>query len=311
MRLVLILDGNNLGFRAFGMAPMEFEGQRTEVMKISLTMVRSYLEKFHPDSLIITWDGGRDASRLALYPDYKKKKKARELTEVEKTEKECFFEQLRCTKKVFEAMGLKQYKLRGREADDVIYTLCSYYQHPIRGWDVEVISTDQDMYQLIGLYPNTRVWSPIKKAEYDSARVLKEFGVEANEYLYYKAMVGDGSDNLPGVRGVGPVAARRLVRTFLRGAVPSESDMKILDRMEEQLPLMLQLMEFRYIPRDEMQAGASGGGFNEDELTTGVIEVCQKYGFDQIMENLAIFLTPFEQLIKMERELIKRGREIV
>lgn len=295
MKRLLLLDGNNLGFRAFGMAPMDYEGQRTEVMRISLTCVKSYLEKFTPDKLIVCWDGGRDASRTSIYPDYKRKK-ARELTDVEKAEKESFFDQLRRAKTIFHAMGIEQYKLRGREADDVIFSLCKYHDPSL--WQVMVVSTDQDFFQLIGLFPHVRIFSPIKKKEYGYQEVLKEVGVSPERFIYWKALVGDASDNLPGVRGVGPKTAGRLIDLFFGEVAPKEKDLKTLEKIEEQLPLMLQLIEFRFIPEEEMATGRSVCSLDDDELITAVVDICQQYGFDHLLDNLVYFLAPFEALMK-------------
>ena len=115
----LLIDSNNLLWRSSGKPPLTHEGIRTEAVYIGINMLKTYMQRFEPDSCIMVWDGGRDKRRTEKFPDYKRKKK--EPTPVEKRERKILFSQAELLQLGFELLGVSQCQCKGLEADDVIY----------------------------------------------------------------------------------------------------------------------------------------------------------------------------------------------
>jgi len=301
---LLLIDGNNLGYRAFSIAPLEYKGQRTEVIKIGLVMLRNYLELFSPDRVFVVWDGGHDPSRVAVYPEYKRRDK--ELTEAEKKEREIFFDQVNRLGECITKLGIAQVRIKKREADDVIFSLLN----PALREEEQafVVSTDADMFQLVAHYPEVVVYSPIKQILYTKEVIEETLGFPVASYLYYKALVGDPSDNLPGVFGVGPTKAKKLIEYLFGGAPETWLDknaglVHTLDAQIATYTKMIDLIEFRHVTPKEMAEGTTLG--TSEDITTNAYEIAHQYGFDQILENVSRFLGPFVAFQNRKRVMEK------
>ena len=289
---LLLIDGNNLGWMAYGRSPLSYKDQRTEVIKIGLMMLRNYLELFSPDRLVVVWDGGHDQSRTSIYPEYKKRDK--ELTEAEKKERDLFFDQLNRLKDSITKLGIDQVRVRRREADDVIFSLLN---PALRSEEQAfIISTDEDMFQLVAHYPEVAIYSPIKQILYTKEEIETKLGFPVGYYLYYKALVGDSSDNLPGVYGIGPKKAKVVIE-YLQSGAPTAWDEKhkklkeTLDSQYETYKKMIDLIEFRSIPKEEIAEGVTPG--TDKDILTNIYEIANQYGFDRVLENVGGFMGPF------------------
>lgn len=298
---ILLIDGNNLGWMAYSQAPLTYDGMRTEMIFIGLNMVRKYIADFEPDDCCIVWDGGHDSRRKKLFPQYKKKKK-RELTKAEEHEKDAFFWQLKEFQKVLGSFEIPQIKCKGREADDIIYNIVAKTKSDLV--EFILVSTDRDFYQLLDIQKNVRIYSPGKKKEIAVEDVEKEFGIPIEHYVEYKAMVGDPSDNLPGVKNLGPVAAKWLVNNVVCfGAVGkkiTKSNTRLIQLLYDNLDtlkLMEELIKFMDIGSEEIEAGKFGtrthamAGYQER-----ILWVLEKYGFERFLDKFEWFFSPFEIL---------------
>jgi DNA polymerase-1 len=289
----IIIDMNNICFQALGKAPLFYKGQRTEVIKITLAMLRGYLERFAPDQMLCTWDGGRDERRKSIYPEYKRKK--RDWTEAEKAERDILFTQMRQLVPVIQGLCLPQFKINYREGDDTIFTLLSQEWAP--AGERIVISTDQDMFQLLHYFKDVRIFSPIKKLEIDADWVEQEFGIPITQFTFYKALVGDASDNIPGIRGIGPKKAVILIEEMGHAKSTKEGKKLLLQALkdEDELARQLTLVTLMTIPEDEMADGCICPG-PTNELQEHVMRFAEQYGFDHILDHFENFVAPFEKM---------------
>ena len=293
----LLIDGNNFGMRAFGIVPLEWEGKRTEVSYVGLQMLRNYLEKFAPDRCVVVWDGGRDEYRKKLFPDYKRKH--RQLTEEEEAKRDVFFDQVSTLTSVLRRIGFNQYRLRSREADDVIYSLVKV------GNEYIVVSTDEDFFQLLAL-PNkkVKVYSPIRDILYTSELVEKKLGVPIEKFVEYKAIVGDPSDCLPGVRGLGPAKAR-LLFFGIEDLSPSENKVAqraavVLRANQTTFETMKSMIKFIDIPNEEMEAGCLKAEVMSVEARSSELHaICRELGFERSIASFDEFVRPFESYWKV------------
>ena len=299
---ILLIDGNNLGRMSFGQAPLTHDSKRVEMLFIGLNMIRKYIADFEPDDCCIIWDGGHDSRRKNLFPEYKKKKK-KPLTKVEKREKDAFFQQLNEFQKMLDSFEIPQIRCKGREADDVIYNVII---HDKLDSEFILVSTDKDFYQLLDYPRNVRIYSPGKKKEITIKDVEKEFGIPISYYVDYKAIVGDPSDNLPGISGLGPVAAKWLVNNILLREIRhhniERSNRRKVDLLYDNMEtfhLMRQLIRLMLIDSKEIEAGKFGtrtfalAGYQER-----AIWVLQEYGFKRFLDKFEQFFSPFEMLYR-------------
>ena len=112
--------------------------------------------------------------------------------------------------KSIEAMQITSVKCIGYEADDVIATL-AFTLH--RDNEVVIASSDKDMNQLL-VYDNVRIYNPAKKQFFDSDDCFEKFKVHPHNFTFYQAFVGDASDNIQGIKGVGPKTAVKLINQY-------------------------------------------------------------------------------------------------
>jgi len=313
MKKILILDGNNLGWMAAGIAPLSYEGMRTEIISVGLSMIRNYISQFDPDRCMIAWDGGRDQERLALYPDYKRHRK-QEWTEVEKRERDIVYNQINKLIGILSKLGIEQYKLINpkREADDVIYNLIVWAAQRLDSKNLyTVVSADQDFFQLFsGDWSDVMIYSPIKKVLINQEVAEEMLTIKMNDFLNYRAMVGDPSDNLPGVKGIGPRWARWLIEVVFAGEVPTmkftSSQRRMVDLLSanyEQFDLMKKLIKFKLISQDELNRGRLADEVESiPQMQEAMLGVCEEYGLARIEENFISFMNPFKMLYRRRKE---------
>jgi DNA polymerase-1 len=112
--------------------------------------------------------------------------------------------------KSIEALNITSVKQTGYEADDIIATL-AYSLH--RDNEVVIVSSDKDMNQLL-VYDNVKIFNPAKKQFFDSDDCFEKFQVHPHNFTFYQAFVGDASDNIQGIKGVGPKTAVKLINKY-------------------------------------------------------------------------------------------------
>jgi DNA polymerase-1 len=206
---LLLLDGHSLAYRAFFALPVEnfstTTGQPTNAVYGFTSMLINVLRDEQPTHVAVAFDVSRDTFRQAEYSDYKANR-AKSPDE--------FKGQVSLVKEVLAALRVSAIEREGYEADDVIATLTT--QAVAQGYDVLICTGDRDTLQLVGdsctvLYP--------RKGVSDLARMTPEavqdkYGVVPGRYPEIAALVGETSDNLPGVPGVGPKTAAKWINQY-------------------------------------------------------------------------------------------------
>lgn len=292
-----------MGHRAFGIAPLVYQGKRTEAVKVGLAMTMKYIMRFLPNTCIVVWDGGHDRRRMKLFPEYKKKRK--KLTEIEYKELKLFLNQIVKLQKCLKRLGIVQYRCERREADDVIYNLVMEMDKNFDGNHYIVVSTDKDFFQMFAYWFNLEIYSPQKDVLITKGMFEKDHGFSADYYVEYKALMGDVSDSLPGVKGIGPVWAKWLVNNVFEKEKPDgrkwdkeqKSMVDLMLKEEKTLNLMANLITFKDISKKELEAGRT-----EDRprtigrLQERALAICEKYGFKAFQDYFPQFLEPFEHL---------------
>ena len=206
---VLIIDGHSMAFRAFyALPPDNFvtaTGQHTNAVYGFVSMLTRLLETERPTHIAVAFDVSRHSFRTEEYPEYKG---TRDATPEE------FKGQVELIREVLDAMGIVSLSREGFEADDILATLA--YRAGHEGATVLVVSGDRDSFQTVTdnvtvLYPGT---GPGDLRRMTPQAVEDKYGVPPHRYPEIAAIVGETSDNLPGVPGVGPKTAAQWINKF-------------------------------------------------------------------------------------------------
>ena len=211
---VLLIDSLNLYLRAYIMDPsLTMQGEPCGGIKGSLKILQKLVRDSNPDEIIFIWDGPNGSQkRKSLNKDYKSGRKpirlnrsVKNLTDEEEMQNKVW-QQMRLMEYLNE-MPIMQIIIPEVEADDVISYLTQTPKY--RGWQKVIVSNDKDFYQLCD--DETVVFRPVSKTVYNKNRIVEELGVHPRNMALARAMVGDASDNLPGIKAVGfKTIARRL-----------------------------------------------------------------------------------------------------
>ena len=218
---LLLIDGHSLAFRAFyALNPDNFknqQGQHTNAIHGFISMLLNILEGEKPTHLCVAFDVSRESFRTDELPEYKG-------TRGETPEE--FIGQTELLVEALTAMRITSVSRDRFEADDLIASLAHLGEKA--GMRVLVVSGDRDTFQLIT--EQTTILYPVKGvmnlARMDDAAVLEKYGVHAKQYPELAALVGETSDNLKGIPGVGPKTAAKWIQQF--GSLEA-----ILDSAEE------------------------------------------------------------------------------
>lgn len=205
---LVLIDGHALAYRAYhALRPDTFStrmGEPTNAVYGFTSMLLAVLRDEQPDYIAVTFDVGR-TFRHDEYPEYKAHRE--EMPEELAT-------QLRRINQVVEAFNIPVFTADGYEADDVLGTLSR--QAAQRGMQTLIVTGDTDTFQLID--DHTRVLTSRRQYSdtviYDEAGIHERYGLKPRQIIDYKGLVGDSSDNIPGVRGVGAKTATQLLQKY-------------------------------------------------------------------------------------------------
>ena len=210
---LLLIDGSSVAFRAFFALYNSIDrfkapsGLHTNAIYGFHLMLSNLLERIKPTHILIAFDAGKTTFRTKMFADYKGGRA--------KTPDE-FREQLPFIKEMVEKLGIKHYELVDYEADDIIGTLDKLADQPDAGFDVTIVTGDKDMIQLVD--SNTTVEISKKGvAEFEAWTpdyLLDKMGLTPRQFIDLKALMGDSSDNYPGVTKVGEKTALNLLRDW-------------------------------------------------------------------------------------------------
>ena len=206
---LLLIDGHSLAFRAFyALNPDNFknqQGQHTNAVHGFISMLLNILEGEKPTHLCVAFDVSRESFRTEELPEYKG-------TRGETPEE--FIGQTELLVEALTAMRITSVSRERFEADDLIASLAHLGEKA--GMRVLVVSGDRDTFQLIT--EQTTILYPVKGvmnlARMDDAAVLEKYGVHAKQYPELAALVGETSDNLKGIPGVGPKTAAKWIQQY-------------------------------------------------------------------------------------------------
>ena len=203
--LFCIIDASSFIFRAYyAVRPLSNKaGLPTNAVFGFASMIVKVLDEFHPSHIAVVYDTKFPSFRKEMYPEYKANRSAMP---------EDLVPQIPYIKKFVETLGLPAFERNGFEADDVIATLAEQSAHLSKEADVCIISSDKDLMQLVN--KSIYLYDTMKEQKFTEAEVKTKLGVLPHLVPDYLGIVGDSSDNIPGVTGIGPKGAVALLEQF-------------------------------------------------------------------------------------------------
>lgn len=208
MKQLLLIDGNSLLFRAYyatvyGRMMRTSNGIATNAVFAFINMVNKALDQIDPDYVLVAWDAGKQTFRHKEYTDYKGTRKELD---------EDLIVQFPIAREFLDACGLYRYECDALEADDIIG--CSAKRYP--DMQVHILSSDRDLLQLVDA--TTDVYLMKKGISdmmiVDEAKMEELYGLKPMQIIDLKGLMGDASDNIPGIKGVGEKTALKLLHAY-------------------------------------------------------------------------------------------------
>ncbi len=242
------------------------EGFPTGMLTGFMNFIASLGKEFPTDYIAFAIDS-EHSFRKELYKDYKANRK--EAPDALKL-------QLPIAIDLIEKMGFKMIKMDGFESDDIIASLAKKASQ--KGIKVKIISSDKDMYQLLD--ENISIYDPSKKKEITKKECFEKFGVYPQNFIDFQALVGDSSDNIPGVKGVGVKTAAKLINEY-----------KTLENIYSNIDNIKGALQKKLIEGKE-------SAFLSRELVRLKTDLIEDI-------NLNEFKTPKEPILKVEEDLKK------
>src|SRR2546427_10948968 len=203
MPTLYLIDGSAYVYRAFFALPAlsNSKGLQTNAVYGFTTMLMKVLREHRPDSLAVAFDEKGPTLRHEEFKEYKAHRPPMP---------EGMQAQVPYIHRVVEAFGLPVVRAPGYEADDLIGTLARKAE--ARGFGVVIVTGDKDMFQL--LTPAVRIYDPVKDKWFGEDDCRARFGVEPARVVEVMGLMGDATDNIPGVKGIGEKTAIKLIGEF-------------------------------------------------------------------------------------------------
>lgn len=199
---LLLIDISNFIYRAhYGIMPLFYNGLQTNAIYGVGFMVLNLIEELRPSHVIIAVDSNEPKERKELFAEYKGTRK--ETPAELKTQIPLIMEML-------ELLNFKSIEVSKQEADDVIGTIATLEKGSFK--DIIIASSDKDLMQLVD--DNIFMYDSMKKITYDKGQVFNKMGVYPNQIIDLLALLGDKSDNIPGVAGIGSKTAINLLERY-------------------------------------------------------------------------------------------------
>lgn len=304
----VILDGSSLLYRAFYALPMltDSRGEPTNAIVGFSNMLTRLLGQCQPDALVIAFDKSRTTFRTKKYPQYKGTR--------DKTPEELLV-QIPLLREYAAAFGVAFLEKENYEADDIIGTLAS--SAAAEKYDVMVVTGDRDALQLVR--PNLRVLLTKRgitdMKEYDEAVFRDEYGMDPIRLIDLKGLMGDSSDNIPGVPGVGPKTAAKLLQQYgtlenVLDHVQDISGKKLRERLESNRAQALLSKELAtielHVPELPLQVDSYAIRPDRDAMR----EFCERYELRAVWKNFRKWMGDEEEPRETVTDQGKTGADL-
>ena len=209
MKKIVLIDGNNLMFRSYfataytGNVMRNSKGFPTNALYGFVNMINKIITEESPAYVAVAFDIGKNF-RKQEYDFYKEGRNATP---------EDLIKQMPVARELLDAMGIKYLELEPYEADDIIGTLVKMCEND-SDFNATIISSDRDLLQLINFETDVKLLKQNDYIRYNEQTFKEDYGIDPIRIIDLKALMGDASDNIPGVKGIGEKTALKLLREY-------------------------------------------------------------------------------------------------
>ena len=209
MKKIILIDGNNFMFRSYyataysGNMMKNSKDFPTNALYGFVTMINKIIEEEKPSYMAVAFDIGKNFRKQ----EFSFYKEGRQDTPTELSI------QMPVARKILDAMGIKHLELEPYEADDIIGTLVKMFEKD-HDYDATIISSEKDLLQLINYETDVKLLKQTGYIRYNEKTFFESFGIEPIKMIDLKALMGDSSDNIPGVKGIGEKTALKLLAEY-------------------------------------------------------------------------------------------------
>lgn len=306
MKKCLIIEGQGVAWASFYMTNLSTRsGIGTNAIYGTLRSIKSLLDRFKPDILFVCFDKTKSKRRRSLYPDYKKHRE--EMTEEDKLNRKEFNRQMLELYDGLFVLGVPTVIGEGVESDDCVAVLSHSYKED---HEVIIASNDKDFYQLVS--PTVSVYSTIKDMVVTEENFEKttektekvQGGVPLESWLLYRTIVGDSSDNIPGIKGCGPKTGKELVEGLStidqlidRVSSGKKAICQKIVAQQDQLRIFWDVMDLQTIMSEPNTVNTVYNAVDSIEAEfdhEGFTNICKRWEFFSIITELNSWLRPFE-----------------
>ncbi|MFC4618248.1 DNA polymerase I [Camelliibacillus cellulosilyticus] len=293
MDKLVLIDGNSIAYRAFFALPLlnNEKGVYTNAVYGFTNMLLKIIEDEAPTHILVAFDAGKTTFRHETFKEYKG---GRQKTPPELSEQFPFI------REVLDALAIKRYEIDQYEADDIIGTLAKKAKE--QGWQTKVVTGDKDLLQLVD---EDITVSLTKKGisdvdDYNPDQVMARYEISPIKIIDLKGLMGDASDNIPGVPGVGEKTAIKLLKQFgsIEGLYDHIDEVsgkklkeKLIDNKEQAIMSKKLATIYRDVPLDiSLDDLSYNKVFNEP-----VIELFKELEFNSLLERIGAESTIAEE----------------
>jgi DNA polymerase-1 len=248
---ILIIDGLNTFLRNFTMVNhINPDGHHIGGLTGFLKSVGYAIRMVDPTKIVIVFDGvGGSNARRNLFPDYKANRNTSRITNYDifsskDEEQESISNQMERLVQYLKCLPVTVISIDGLEADDIIGYVATKFESHEETQKVTIMSADKDFLQLVS--NKVHCYSPTKKKTYTPKEVKEEYGVSCNNFINYKILLGDQSDNVPGISGLGPKKIIKLFPELTGDKVTLESIIEKSAELINENKLYLSVVERRH-----------------------------------------------------------------
>lgn len=299
---IVLIDGNSIAYRAFFALPLlnNDKGVHTNAVYGFTMMLNKIIEDEKPTHILVAFDAGKTTFRHKTFVEYKggRQKTPPELSE-----------QFPYIRELLDAYGIQRYELENYEADDIIGTLSLSAEK--EGYEVKVISGDKDLTQLSSEHTTVGITRKgiTDIEEYTPAHVMEKYGLTPEQIIDMKGLMGDPSDNIPGVPGVGEKTAIKLLKEFstletLLESIDKVAGNKLKEKLEEFKEQAKMSKELATIERQAPVEVSVETAFYEGFEREKVVALYKELGFHSLLEKLGGDTAADEQLELEEIEFV-------
>ncbi|MFS0780625.1 DNA polymerase I [Bacillus sp. 1P06AnD] len=280
----MLIDGNSIAYRAFFALPLlnNDKGVHTNAIYGFTMMLNKMIEEDKPTHILVAFDAGKTTFRHETFKEYKG---GRQKTPPELSEQFPFIREL------LDAYGVKRYELPNYEADDIIGTLS--LQAEKAGYDVIVVSGDKDLTQLASEHTTVSITRKgITDIEsYTPEHIEEKYGLKPLQIIDMKGLMGDSSDNIPGIPGVGEKTALKLLHEFgsveqVLASIDQVSGKKLKEKLEEHKDLAVISKQLATITREAPVEVTLDQLAYEGYETSKLAAMYKELGFNSLLEKM-------------------------